>query len=303
MSIGQGAGGPGALPLFIIQVPGLDRAKKYGQPNRRDSSEEEVMNSEPMDGASTEVAQPPLYTRERFLVESLEPERGRDRFDIVEKRMVRIEVDGFVWIKRGSLIAYRGHLKFRRERVVQTEDVRVKSGPFRSAALREIVPVSKAEGKGILYISDNGKHNQVVRLEGGSLYVTAENLLAFEPSVSHEVCMVGGVGVLAGGVFMIKLTGSGLVAIGIKGDPLTLRVTPDEPVCTDPASIIAWSDGLWPHLKTDLEIRSVVAHGGGEPIQMLFSGEGYVVVHAKSKLEAQRGSLLKRLKSTVKRFF
>ena len=261
------------------------------------------MISEPMKGTSTEAAQPPLYTRERFLVESLEPETGRDRFDIVEQRMVRIEVDGFVWIKRGSLIAYHGDLKFRRERVVQTEGVKVKSGPFRSAAFREIVPISKAEGKGILYVSDNGKHNQVVRLEGGSVYVKAENLLAFEPSVSHEVRMVGGVGVLAGGVFMVKLTGSGLVAIGIKGDPLTLRVTPDNPVCTDPTSIIAWSADLWPHLKTDIEMRSLIAHGGGEAIQMLFSGEGYVVVHAKSESEALRRSLLKRLKSMIKRLF
>jgi uncharacterized protein (AIM24 family) len=265
--------------------------------------EDQVMTSEPMRGTSTEVAKPALYTRERFLVESLEPEKGRDRFDIVEKRIVRIEVDGFVWIKRGSLIAYRGDLKFRRERVVQTEDVKVKSGPARSAAFREIAPISKAEGKGVIYVSDNGKHNQVVRLEGGSVYVTAENLLAFEPSLSHEVRMVGGVGILAGGVFMVKLTGSGLVAIGVKGDPLTLRVTPDNPVCTDPTSIIAWSADLWPKLKTDLEIRSLLAHGGGEPIQMLFSGEGYVVVHAKSELEARRGSLLKRLKSVIKRVF
>ena len=261
------------------------------------------MTSEPVIGTSTEAAPPPLYTRERFLVESLEPETGRDRFDIVETRMVRIEVDGFVWIKRGSLVAYRGDFKFHRERVVQSEGVHVRSGPFRSAAFREIVPISKAEGKGIIYVSDNGKHNQVVRLEGGSVYVTAENLLAFEPSLQHEVRMVGGVGILAGGIFMVKLTGNGLVAVGIKGDPLTLRVTPDQPVCTDPTSVIAWSADLWPHLKTDLEMRTLVAHGGGEATQMLFNGEGYVVVHAKSEMEALRGSLLKRLKSMIKRFF
>ena len=215
---------------------------------------------------------------------------------------MRIEVDGFVWIKRGSLVAYRGDLKFRRERVLQAERVHLKSGPFRSAAMRELAPMSKAEGKGVIYISDNGKHNQVVRLEGDTVYVVAENLLAFEPSVEHEVRLVGGVGVLAGGVFMVKLSGNGLVAVSIKGDPLTLRVTPDDPVCTDPTSVIAWSEHLWPHLKTDLEIHSLVAHGGGEPIQMLFRGDGYVIVHARSDFEARATSFLKRLKSIVKRF-
>ena len=52
------------------------------------------MSSEPMKGTSTEVAQPSPYTRENFLAEGLEPDKGRDRFDVVEKRLVRIEVDG-----------------------------------------------------------------------------------------------------------------------------------------------------------------------------------------------------------------
>lgn len=260
------------------------------------------MSSEAVKGTSAEAAQPSSNTREDFLVESLEPEKGRDRFDVVEKRLVRIEVEGFVWIKRGSLIAYRGDFKFRRERVLQTEGIKVKSGPFRSAAKREIVPLAKAEGKGIIYISDNGKHNQVVRLDGGSFYVASQNLLAFEPSLRHEVRVVGGVGLLAGGIYPVKLTGSGLMAMAVKGDPLTLRVTPDDPVYTDPTAVIAWTEGLWPHLKTDLEMRSLVAHGGGAPIQMLFRGEGYVVVHAKSEFESRANSLLKRIKSKIKRF-
>ena len=201
------------------------------------------------------------------------------------------------------MIAYRGDLKFRRERVLQAEGIKVKSGPFRSAAKREIVPISKAEGKGIMYISDNGKHNHVARLDGGSIYLVSQSLLAFEHSLSHEVRVAGGVGVLAGGVYLVKLTGNGLVAIAVKGDPLILRVTPDDPVCTDPTAIIAWSEGLWPHLKTDLEMRSLLAHGGGAPIQMLFRGEGYVLVHAKSELEARANSLLKRLNSRIKRLF
>ena len=259
------------------------------------------MSSEPTkEPVEKEVTQQ-LYSREKFMLDSLEPETGRDRFDIVEKRLVRIEVDGFVWIKRGSVIAYRGDLKFRRETVFRAETIQTKKGPVRSALKREIVPLAKAEGKGTLYVSNDGAHNQVVRLEGGIVYIVSSNLLAFEDTLEHEVMMAGGVGVLAGGIFVIKMSGNGLVAFSLKGDPVTMRVTPDDPVSTDPTATVAWTGSLWPQLKTDLEMRTLLAHGGGAAIQMLFRGDGYVIVHARSRMEAMRSSLIKGATSKIKK--
>jgi uncharacterized protein (AIM24 family) len=229
------------------------------------------------------------------------PEKGRDLFDIIEKRLVRIEVDGSVWIKRGSLIAYNGQLKFRREKVLHAEHLKIKSGPLRSAIKREIVPLARAEGKGVLYISDSAKHSQVIRLKDGCIYVVAETLLAFEPSVSHEVQFVGGVGLLAGGILVVKLSGTGLVAVGLKGDPLTLPVTTGNAVYTDPTAVVAWGAPLWPTLKTDLAMKTIIGHGGGEPVQMRFEGDGYVVVHARSEMEDVKSSLFKKAKSTLKK--
>jgi uncharacterized protein (AIM24 family) len=258
------------------------------------------MSSEPSRERPKKDAKPLRYSKEDFL-DSLEPETGRDKFDVVSSRMVRIEIDGFVWIKRGTVVAYRGDLKFHRERVLQSEDVHTKSGPVRSTLKREIVPLVKAEGKGYVYVSDDGAHSQVVRLDGGTVYIASPNLLAIEATLAHEVLMVGGVGILAGGIFVIKLSGTGLVAISVKGDPLTMRVTPDNSVSTDPTSTIAWSGSLWPELKTDIEVRTLFAHGGGEAIQMLFRGDGYVVVHARSTLEAMRSNVVKTVTSKIKR--
>jgi uncharacterized protein (AIM24 family) len=259
------------------------------------------MSSETKKETQKKDVKPQLYSRERFLVDSLEPETGKDKFDIVENRLVRIELDGFVWIKRGTVVAYHGDLKFRRENVLQSETVQTKAGPVRSALKREIVPLAKAEGKGCLYISDDGAHSQVVRLEGGTVYIVSTNLLAFEPTLDHEVRLAGGVGVLAGGIFVVKLSGNGLVAFSLKGDPLTMRVTPDDPISTDPTATVAWTGSLWPELKTDLDVRSLLAHGGGEAIQMLFRGEGYVIVHARSRLEAMRSGLVKSATSKIKK--
>jgi uncharacterized protein (AIM24 family) len=89
--------------------------------------------------------------------------------------------------------------------------------------------------------------------------------------------------------------------LSVKGDPLTMRVTPDHSVSTDPTGTIAWSGSLWPELKTDIEVRSVLGHGGGEAIQMLFRGDGYVVVNARNQLETMRSSLVKTVTSKLKK--
>lgn len=236
---------------------------------------------------------------DRFQAETGEPDPGRRAFDVIDKRIVGIDVDGFVWIKRGTVVAYRGDLRFHLEPVLQPEGIHATHGPARSAIKRELVPIVKAEGQGRLYVSDDSKYNQVVRLNGETIYVAAASLLAFEPALDHEIVLLGGLGVLAGGLLVVKLSGTGLLAISVHGDPLTLRVAGGDPVSADPTATVAWSGGLWPELKTDLEARSVIGHGGGEPIQMCFRGTGAVVVNARSGAEARRASFTSLLTSTV----
>jgi uncharacterized protein (AIM24 family) len=238
-----------------------------------------------------------------FFAKTMEPERGGHAFEVVDHRLVRIEVDDFVWIKRGTVIAYHGDMTFRLEQILQSEAVRWSAGPVRSAMKREVVPLSKAQGPGIVFLSDEGKYNRVLRLTGQPICIASSYLLAFEPSLLHTVRMLGGVGVLAGGIFMVELSGTGAMAISIKGDPLTLRVTPDRPVSTDPSATVGWTSGLWPELKTDFEMRTLVAHGGGEPIQMLFRGNGHVIVNARSRSEAMRANFVRRIASKIVALF
>jgi uncharacterized protein (AIM24 family) len=145
--------------------------------------------------------------------------------------------------------------------------------------MREMTPLVRAEGRGRLYCAHHGWHVHIVRLAGESLVVSWEELLAFEESLPFRMAVVGhGIGLAAGGLATVTLSGHGAFAFGSHGTPLTLAVTPDQPVCTDPYATLAWTEGLTPSLKTDLSWRSVFRHGGQEPIQMLFEGTGFVVV-------------------------
>ncbi|MBC7806221.1 MAG: AIM24 family protein, partial [Akkermansiaceae bacterium] len=112
-----------------------------------------------------------------------------------------------------------------------------------------------------------------------SINVSGNDLLAFEDTVKYEITMIRRVaGMMSGGLFSVRLTGVGMVAITTHGHPLTLRVTPNDPVSTDPNATVAWSANLQPEIKTDISIKTLIGRGGGETFQMLFRGDGFVVV-------------------------
>ena len=94
-------------------------------------------------------------------------------------------------------------------------------------------------------------------------------------------------GMLAGGLFNVKLNGTGMIAITTYYDPLTLRVTPQSPIITDPNATVAWSGNLSPEFKTDVSLKTFFGRGSGESIQMLFQGDGFVVIQPQEEVYFQ----------------
>jgi uncharacterized protein (AIM24 family) len=212
------------------------------------------------------------YSVERFLRSTAEKATQGERFEQESERMLRIDVSGGVWLKPGAAIAYRGDVAFERRPTLG-------AGSLLDAAFRELTPLVRATGRGRLYCGRHGSHVRIMRLAGESITITFDELLAFEESLRFEPHVVEhGIGIAAGGLITMRLSGHGAVALITHGEPLTLRVSRDEPVSTDPHATIAWSGDLTPLLKTDLTWRSVFRHGGQEPVQMLFEGDGFVVV-------------------------
>lgn len=226
-------------------------------------------------GTSGEADQTPSYSIADFIRETGEKDQPGDVFELESRRMLEIHVNGRVWTKLGAAIAYRGNLKFIREGMLEGGVMKA----FKRAVTGEVSPLSKVEGAGRLYVADSGKHISVLRLQGETINVSGNDLLAFEDSVSYDITMIRRVaGMMAGGLFSVRLSGHGMVAITTHGDPLTLRVTPGDPVSTDPNATVAWSANLQPEIKTDMSLKTFVGRGGGETFQMLFQGEGFVVV-------------------------
>jgi uncharacterized protein (AIM24 family) len=119
--------------------------------------------------------------------------------------------------------------------------------------------------------------------------VNGNDLLAMEPQIEWDIKIMKRVtGLLAGGLFNVKLQGTGMIAITSHFQPMTLRVRPGRPVVTDPNATIAWSGSLSPQLKTDVSLKTFFGRGSGESIQMLFRGEGFVVVQPFEEVYLQQ---------------
>jgi uncharacterized protein (AIM24 family) len=131
--------------------------------------------------------------------------------------------------------------------------------------------LTKAEGKGALYLADTGKKISVIHLERGSIFVNGNDLLAFEDGIEWDIKLMKKVaGMLAGGLFNVRLEGRGMIALTTHHDPLTLKVSSNYPVITDPNATVAWSGDLTPEIKTDLSFKTFLGRGSGESIQMKF---------------------------------
>lgn len=215
------------------------------------------------------------YSIEEFINQTVQEDKGQGLFELETQRILEVNLDGQVWTKAGAMISYLGQIKFEREGILEHGLGKM----FKKALTGEGTSLMKANGKGKLYLADQGKKISILDLQGDSITVNGNDLLAFEPSIKWDIKMMRKVaGMMSGGLFNITCEGTGMIAITSHYEPLTLKVTPDKPVITDPNATVAWSGHLTPEFKTDVSFKTFIGRGSGESIQMKFSGDGFVVV-------------------------
>ena len=199
---------------------------------------------------------------------------------------MELNLNGEMWTKMGSMISYRGNIKFTREGILEQG----LGNLLKKAVSGEGARLTKAEGQGQVYLADSGKKITILSLSNESIFINGNDLLAFEPSIRYEIKMMKKMSsMLAGGLFNIRLEGTGMIAFTTHYDPITLLVTPDSPVVTDPNATVAWSGSLEPQIKTDMSFKTFLGRGSGESIQTSFSGNGFVVIQPYEEVYFQAG--------------
>jgi len=227
------------------------------------------------------------YSIREFVEQTGQRDLGQGELELERDRLLEINLNGAVWTKMGSMIAYAGAIKFTREGILEHGLGKL----LKKSVTGEGAQLTKAEGQGRLYLADQGKKISILNLQGESIYVNGNDLLAFQTGIQWDIKLMRRVtAMLAGGLFNVRLEGSGLAAITTHYDPLTLRVTPNQPVVTDPNATVAWSGNLEPEFKADVSLKTFFGRGSGESIQMSFRGDGFVVVQPYEEVPFQGSS-------------
>ncbi|MEK3975162.1 MULTISPECIES: AIM24 family protein [unclassified Psychrobacillus] len=227
------------------------------------------------------------YSVAEFIRKTEQEDKGEGFFELETERLLEVNLEGLVWAKAGAMVAYHGKIKFEREGVLEHGV----GAMFKKALTGEGASLMKANGHGKLYLADSGKKIIILHLQNEAIYVNGNDLLAFEPSINHNIKIMKKVaGMMSGGLFNVRCEGNGLVAITSHYEPLTLRVTPGKPIFTDPNATVAWSGNLQPDFQTDISFKTFVGRGSGESIQMKFEGDGFVIVQPYEEVYFQRQS-------------
>ena len=227
------------------------------------------------------------FTIDEFIRSTAQDDSARDYFQLENPRMLEVNLETMVWMKAGAMVAYFGQIKFTREGILEQGI----GSLLKRTVSGEGAKLTKAEGRGKLYLADSGKTIQVLKLNNEAIVVNGTDLLAFEPTLKYEIKMTKKLAaIVSGGLFNVRVQGIGLIAITSHFEPLTLRVEPGKPIRTDPNATIAWSGNLQPEFKTDVSLKSFFGRGSGESIQMEFNGDGFVVIQPYEEVSMQHAA-------------
>lgn len=217
-----------------------------------------------------------IHTLEQFLGQTRERDASEAPFELESPHLLEVRLDGLVWAKAGSMVARTGEIRFTRQGMLEQG----LGNLLKKAISGEGMQLMKMEGRGRAYLADAGKKITLLRLAGESIVVNGNDVLATEATVENRITMMRRVaGMLSGGLFNVRLSGHGIVAITSHYEPLTLSVTSaGGAVFTDPNATVAWSGGLSPEIVTNISLGTLLGRGSGESIQLRFVGEGWVVV-------------------------
>jgi len=145
-----------------------------------------------------------------FVQAAAQKDRGHGLFELESERMLEVNLNGRVWTKMGSMVAYVGNIKFTREGLMEHGVGKL----LKRAISGEGARLTKAEGAGQMYLADEGKKITILNLQNETLFVNGNDVLAFEEQLQWDIKMMRRItGMLAGGLFNMKFTGSGMLAI------------------------------------------------------------------------------------------
>lgn len=195
-------------------------------------------------------------------------EQGGPRWGQPNPHLVRVNVaDGQpVMARLGSMVFYHGAVEFS-----------FKGGGLKrrltTGLTGEGLPaLMRCTGTGQVFLARQATRLHPVELQGDTLCVSSQRVLAFDESLDFEVRRIDGHGIPGGSLFALEFRGHGTVVLTTLGEPVVLPVT--AMTFADANAVVAWSSGAQVLVANQVRLRRYAYSGGdsGETTQLQFRG-------------------------------
>jgi uncharacterized protein (AIM24 family) len=200
--------------------------------------------------------------------------QSQEGFTLQNSKLLKVRLEAVtIQAKLGSMVAYQGDVSF------EHAGSGGMSRMLKKAMTGEGARLMKITGTGEVFLAEAAQDVHLLKLENDAITCNSVNVLAFDSGIEWDITKVsGGVSsMMAGGLFNLKLQGTGWVAVISDGPPVLLN-TGDAPTFADPSAAITWSSGVSTSVKADVKAKNLIGRGSGESLQIAFQGAGWVLV-------------------------
>ncbi|MEU6012996.1 TerD family protein [Streptomyces sp. NPDC047515] len=189
------------------------------------------------------------------------------RWTAQNKQLVRVDLgeDGApVLARQGSMVMYQGKVDFGYKGAGF-------AGRIVGHATGQEMQLMRCTGRGQVFLAEDSAHLHPIELQGDSICVSAERVLAFDESLQYEVRRIEGHGIPGGALFTMLFQGTGTVVVMTHGTPVVLPVTPT--TFADSDAIVAWSAASQVIVSSQVRLRYNAYPGhSGESVNLQFRG-------------------------------
>ncbi|MFD4629550.1 TerD family protein [Streptomyces sp. NPDC058284] len=183
------------------------------------------------------------------------------------EKLIRVDLsvaDQPVLARQGSMVLYQGKVEFGYKGAGF-------AGRIVGNATGQEMQLMRCSGRGQVFLAEEGTHLHPIELQGDAICVSAENVLAFDESLQHEVRRIEGHGIPGGALFVMQFQGTGTVVVKTHGVPVVLPVTPT--TFADCHAVVAWSAAAQAIVSSQVRLRSNAYAGStGESVNLQFRG-------------------------------
>ncbi|MGW7271375.1 TerD family protein [Streptomyces sp. NPDC054864] len=183
------------------------------------------------------------------------------------EKMIRVDLgvsEQAVLARQGSMVLYQGKVEFSYKGAGF-------AGRVVGNSTGQEMQLMRCSGRGQVFLAEEATHLHPIELQGDAICVSAENVLAFDESLQHEVRRIEGHGIPGGALFVMQFQGTGTVIVKTHGVPVVLPVTPT--TFADCHAVVAWSAASQAIVSSQVRLRSNAYAGStGESVNLQFRG-------------------------------